>query len=148
MSDLVRFGVSLEQDLLESFDQFSQERGYANRSEALRHLIRKELAEKNVAQPDAPVAGVLTLVYDHHTSDLPRRLTNIQHDAHDAVLATMHVHLDRHNCLEVMALRGASSAVCELSDKLRSAKGIMQSSLALTSLENSASATITRRSKK
>lgn len=136
MSDLVRFGVSLEQDLLEAFDQFSKERGYANRSEALRHLIRKELAEKNAALPDTPVAGVLALVYDHHASDLPRRLTTIQHDAHDSVLATLHIHLDRHNCLEVMALRGTSLAVRELADKLRSAKGILQSSLALTALDD------------
>ena len=82
MSDLVRFGVSLERDLLAAFDELSQERGFTNRSEALRHALRRELAEKITSAPDAPVAGVLTLVYDHHENDLPGRLTALQHEAH------------------------------------------------------------------
>lgn len=135
MSELVRFGVSLEQDLLAAFDELSRRRGYANRSEALRHCIRRELADDLTANPEAGVAGVLTLVYDHMESDLPRRLTAMQHEAHDAVLATLHVHLDRHHCLEVMILRGTAAQVHELADRLRSARGVLQGALSLTPLQ-------------
>lgn len=132
MSELVRFGVSLEQDLLTAFDELSRRRGYANRSEALRRCIRRELADEYAADPDAGVAGVLTLVYDHMESDLPRRLTAMQHEAHGAVLATLHVHLDLHHCLEVMILRGACARVHELADRLRAARGVLQGTLSLT----------------
>ena len=135
MSELVRFGVSLEQDLLTAFDELSRRRGYANRSEALRHCIRREQADDLTADPDGGVAGVLTLVYDHMESDLPRRLTAMQHEAHDAVLATLHVHLDLHHCLEVMTLRGTGAQVRELADRLRSARGVLQGSLSLTPIQ-------------
>ncbi len=131
MSDLVRFGVSLERDLLEEFDELCRRRGYANRSEALRHCLRRELAEEDLRDPLAPAAGVLAVIYDHHESDLPRRLTAMQHDAHDAVLATMHVHLSHHYCLEVMALSGPSGEVRDLADRLRSARGILHGALSL-----------------
>ena len=131
MGELARFGVSLENDLLAAFDKLCRKRGYANRSEALRHCIRRELAEENAADPLAPAAGVLTLVYNHHESDLPRRLTAIQHEAHEIVTATMHVHLDHHHCLEVMAIRGQGGEVRTLADRLRSARGVLQSSLSL-----------------
>lgn len=135
MSELVRFGVSLEQDLLAAFDDLSRRRGYANRSEALRHCIRRELADDITADPAAPVAGVLTLVYDHMESDLPRRLTAMQHESHDAVLATLHVHLDLHHCLEVMTLRGTGAQVRDLADRLGSARGVLQGTLSLTPME-------------
>lgn len=135
MSELVRFGVSLERDLLTAFDQHAERKGFANRSEALRHCIRRELSEEIVSDPDAPVAGVLTLVYDHHDNDLPGRLTSLQHEAHGMVLATMHVHLDEHHCLETMALRGPAAAVTELADRLRSSRGVLQSSCSLTAIE-------------
>lgn len=135
MSELVRFGVSLERDLLEAFDELCRSRGFSNRSEALRHALRRELAEKIISAPDAPVAGVLTLVYDHHDNDLPGRLTAIQHEAHSLVLATMHVHLDEHHCLETMALRGPCAEVTRLADRLRSSRGVLQSSCSLTSVE-------------
>lgn len=134
MSELVRFGVSLESDLLAAFDELSRKRGYANRSEALRHLLRKELDEEAVTAPDLQVAGVLSLVYDHHESDLPRRLTSMQHEAHDSVLATLHVHLDRHHCLEIMTLRGRCHTVRELAERLRSTKGVLQGALSLTAM--------------
>lgn len=135
MSQLARFGVSLEQELLDAFDAWSQRKGYANRSEALRHLIRKVLHEEQMEDPDAQVAGVLSLIYDHHEKDLPRRLTAMQHDAHEAVLASLHVHLDLHNCLEIMALRGKSSQVRGLADRLESAKGVSQGHLCLASVD-------------
>lgn len=139
MSDVVRFGVSLEQELLEEFDTLSKKRGYANRSDAIRHCIRKEINEEAIKDPKAKVAGVLTLVYDHHESDLPRRLTDMQHQAHDAVLATLHVHLDTDRCLEVLTIRGTCDEVQSLADKLSSAKGVLQGSLTLAPLAPSAS---------
>jgi len=135
MSELVRFGVSLENDLLAAFDMLSRRKGFANRSEALRHCIRRELAEEVISDPEAPVAGVLTLVYDHHDNDLPARLTSLQHEAHGLVLATMHVHLDEHHCLETMALRGPCAVVTSLANRLRSSRGVLQSSCSLTTVE-------------
>ncbi|MBP3731539.1 MAG: nickel-responsive transcriptional regulator NikR [Mailhella sp.] len=135
MSELVRFGVSLEQDLLEAFDSLC-ERRESKRSEAIRHCIRRELAEEVLTDPNASVAGVLTLMFDHHDSDLPGRLTSLQHEAHDMVIATMHVHLDEHRCLEAMALRGSAAEVSRLADKLRSARGVLQSSCSLTAIES------------
>lgn len=135
MSDLVRFGVSLERNLLAAFDALSRERGFANRSEALRHALRRELAEKITSAPDAPVAGVLTLVYDHHENDLPGRLTALQHEAHGMVIASLHVHMDEHHCLETLALRGPCAEVTRLADRLRSSRGVLQSSCSLTAIE-------------
>ncbi len=136
MSEIVRFGVSLEHDLLDAFDGLIQSRGFANRSEALRHCIRRELAEEVTSEPDAPVAGVLTLVYDHHDNDLPRKLTSLQHESHNMVLATMHVHLDEHRCLETMALRGSCSEVTHLADRLRSSRGVLQSYCSLAAIKS------------
>ena len=134
MSELVRFGVSLEQDLLTAFDELCRRRGYSNRSEALRHCIRRELADDGAADPHGPAAGVLTLVYDHRESDLPRRLTAIQHEAHHAVLATLHVHLDPRHCLEVMTLHGSVSQVRELAEHLSATRGVLQGALTQTPL--------------
>ena len=134
MNELMRFGVSLEQDLLQDFDALCELRG-PKRAEAIRHCIRRELAEEVLADPDAPVAGVLTLMFDHHDSDLPGRLTSLQHEAHSMVIATMHVHLDEHRCLEAMALRGSAAEVSHLADRLRSSRGVLQSSCSLTAIE-------------
>lgn len=124
MNSTVRFGVSMDADLLREFDEFRRLRGYDTRSEALRDLIRDALVEELGAKADAVVAGTLTLVYDHHKSDLTSRLTAAQHDAHHLVLATLHVHLDQHNCLEVLALRGDSGDIKALADKILAVKGV------------------------
>ena len=124
MHSTVRFGVSMDADLLREFDDFCRLRGYDTRSEALRDLIRDALVEELGAKDDAIVAGTLTLVYDHHKSDLTSRLTAAQHDAHHLVLATLHVHLDHHNCLEVLALRGNSGEVRALADNILAVKGV------------------------
>ena len=124
MSNTVRFGVSMDEDLLAEFDGFCTKRGYATRSEALRDLIRDALVAERGASEDAPVVGSLTLVYDHHKSDLTQRLTAAQHDAHHLILATLHVHLDQHNCLEVLALQGKSGEVMALADQLLAVKGV------------------------
>jgi CopG family transcriptional regulator, nickel-responsive regulator len=132
MGKTIRFGVSLNSDLLEQFDALCEERSYPNRSEAIRDLIRSVLVEKEQQQTDKEIAGVLTLVYDHHYSDLAQRLVEIQHDEHDVILTTMHVHLDHHNCLEVLILKGPGDAIRRLADKLVATKGVKHGKLTLT----------------
>ena len=124
MGKLTRFGVSLDEELLEPFDAMCAVKGYSNRSEAIRDLIRKALVAEEWQQADGQGAGTLTLVYDHHKNDLARRLTQMQHDEHDIIIATLHVHLDHHNCLEVLILKGEAARVRALADKLISCKGV------------------------
>ena len=124
MGKLTRFGVSLDEELLEPFDALCAVKGYSNRSEAIRDLIRKALVAEEWQQADGQGAGTLTLVYDHHKNDLARRLTQMQHDEHDIIIATLHVHLDHHNCLEVLILKGEAARVRALADKLSSCKGV------------------------
>ena len=124
MGKLTRFGVSLDEELLEPFDALCAVKGYSNRSEAIRDLIRKALVAEEWQQADGQGAGTLTLVYDHHKNDLDRRLTQMQHDEHDIIIATLHVHLDHHNCLEVLILKGEAARVRALADKLISCKGV------------------------
>ena len=124
MGKLTRFGVSLDEELLEPFDALCAVKGYSNRSEAIRDLIRKARVAEEWPQADGQGAGTLTLVYDHHKNDLARRLTQMQHDEHDIIIATLHVHLDHHNCLEVLILKGEAARVRALADKLISCKGV------------------------
>ena len=124
MGKLTRFGVSLDEELLEPFDALCAVKGYSNRSEAIRDLIRKALVAEEWQQADGQGAGTLSLVYDHHKNDLARRLTQMQHDEHDIIIATLHVHLDHHNCLEVLILKGEAARVRALADKLISCKGV------------------------
>ena len=124
MGKLTRFGVSLDEELLEPFDALCAVKGYSNRSEAIRDLIRKALVAEEWHQANGQGAGTLTLVYDHHKNDLARRLTQMQHDEHDIIIATLHVHLDHHNCLEVLILKGEAARVRALADKLISCKGV------------------------
>lgn len=124
MGKLTRFGVSLDEELLEPFDALCAVKGYSNRSEAIRDLIRKALVAEEWQQADGQGAGTLTLVYDHHKNDMARRLTQMQHDEHDIIIATLHVHLDHHNCLEVLILKGEAARVRALADKLISCKGV------------------------
>ena len=131
MGKTVRFGVSLNSDLLAQFDVLCEEKSYPNRSEAIRDLIRNELVEREqVVGMD--LAAVLSLVYDHHFSDLSQRLVEIQHNEHDVILTTQHVHLDHHNCLEVLILKGQGEAIQRLADKLISTKGVKHGKLTLT----------------
>lgn len=123
MSKLVRFGVSINDDLLEPFDELCGKKGYATRSEAIRDLIRASIANEKFGT--SPVSGgTLTLVYDHHKHDLARRLMSIQHEDHDIIITAMHVHIDISNCLEVLILKGENSRVRRLAEKLISAKGV------------------------
>jgi len=132
MGKTIRFGVSLNSDLLEKFDALCDEKSYPNRSEAIRDLIRGVLVEREQQVGEGEIAAVLTLVYDHHYSDLSQRLVEIQHDEHDVILTTVHVHLDHHNCLEVLILKGAGGAIKRLADRLIATKGVKHGRLTLT----------------
>ena len=131
MSDLVRFGVSLERELLNKFDKFAREKRYPNRSEALRALIRENLVKKEWIE-GKEVAGTITLVYDHHRREIVNTLTDIQHDFGQLVISTQHVHLDHNNCLEIVVVKGRSREVEQLAQRLKSTKGIKHGSLTMT----------------
>jgi CopG family nickel-responsive transcriptional regulator len=132
MSGLSRIGVAIDSELLDKFDRLIGQRGYTNRSEAFRDLIRDELVEKTWESPDSAVVGTVTLVYDHHVRLLNERLTSIQHDHHHAILSALHVHLDHDNCLEVLVVRGRASEVRKVSDALISMKGVKHGRLTIT----------------
>ena len=131
MSNIIRFGVSLEKDLLEKFDSLIEARNYTNRSEAIRDLIRQELVNKEWIEGD-DVAGAITLVYDHHKRELLNKITDIQHDFQNIIISTQHIHLDHKNCLELIAVRGNPSQVQRLADKLKSIKGVKHTTLSMT----------------
>lgn len=132
MGRLARFGVSLDSGLLKRFDALIQGKGYTNRSEALRDLIRDRLVEEEWRAGPEEAVGVVSLVYDHHQLDLPKRLMDMQHDNHDVVLSTLHVHLRRHGCLEVLILRGPGRKVKALADRLVSIRGVKHGKVTLT----------------
>jgi CopG family nickel-responsive transcriptional regulator len=132
MSQLSRIGVAIDSDLLEKFDAHIANRGYTNRSEAFRDLIRDELVEQAWAKPESMVVGTVTLVYDHHVRMLSEKLTDIQHEAFHAVLSTLHVHLDHDNCLEVVVLKGKAAQIRKLADALISTKGVKHGRLTIT----------------
>ncbi|MBS1857107.1 MAG: nickel-responsive transcriptional regulator NikR [Acidobacteria bacterium] len=132
MSGLSRIGVAIDTNLLSKFDRLIAQRGYTNRSEAFRDLIRDELVEKTWESPDSQVVGTVTLVYDHHVRLLNEKLTSIQHDFHHAILSTLHVHLDHDNCLEVLVVRGRSAEVRKVADVLISTKGVKHGRLTIT----------------
>lgn len=128
---VVRFGVSLEKELLEALDRFAEENKFANRSQAIRHLITNNLVEEKW-QGDNLVAGSITVVYDHHKNDLLKNLTEVQHNYHDEILSSQHFHLDHDNCLEIIAVKGKASVLTELSEKLISIKGIIHGKLTMS----------------
>lgn len=133
MSDLSRIGVAIDSGLLRKFDDLIAKRGYTNRSEAFRDLIREALIEKKAEQPDSVVVGTLTLVYDHHARTLSERLTGMQHEKYHNVLSTLHVHLDHDNCLEVLVLKGKASVIQSMADALIATKGVKHGRLTITS---------------
>jgi CopG family nickel-responsive transcriptional regulator len=131
MSNLSRTGVSLDEDLLKEFDRLITKRGYKNRSEAVRDLIRRALLEENV-DSNKPVVGTLTLVYDHHIPNLSEKLTDVQHRAGAMILAATHVHLDHHYCLEVIIMKGKSKELQAVADGILALRGVELGKLVLT----------------
>ncbi|MCC6589557.1 MAG: nickel-responsive transcriptional regulator NikR [Bryobacterales bacterium] len=132
MAELSRIGVAIDADLLTKFDDLIAERGYTNRSEAFRDLIRDELVEKSWEEPDSEVVGSVTLVYDHHVRMLNEKLIDMQHDYHHNILSTLHVHLDHDNCLEVLVVKGKAERVRKLADALIATKGVKHGRLTIT----------------
>ena len=132
MGQLSRIGVAIDSDLLDKFDRLIGSRGYTNRSEAFRDLIRDELVEKSWQDPASNVVGTVTLVYDHHVRLLSEKLTDMQHDFHSQILSTLHVHLDHDHCLEVLVVRGKAAAVKKIADALISTKGVRHGRLTIT----------------
>lgn len=132
MGELSRIGVAIDADLLKKFDNLIAARGYGNRSEAFRDLIRDELVERAWEKPDSDVVGTVTLVYDHHVRMLNEKLTELQHSHFQHILSTLHVHLDHDNCLEVLVVKGKASAVKKIADALISTKGVKHGRLTIT----------------
>ncbi|MBU0680213.1 MAG: nickel-responsive transcriptional regulator NikR [Proteobacteria bacterium] len=129
---LKRFSISLEEDLLEDFDEFIKQRSYENRSEAIRDLIRSSFI-KDEWQGDNDVMGVITLVYDHHQPNLQEKVTELQHAYHHQIVSTTHVHMDHHNCLEVIIIRGKAAELKDMANRLSSLRGVRDGKLAMSS---------------
>jgi CopG family nickel-responsive transcriptional regulator len=131
MGKTVRFGISLDEKLLTDFDQLIEQKRYTNRSEAIRDLIRASLVE-NKSESTAEAIGTVTLIYNHHVRDLSDKLTEQQHSHHDRIISALHVHLDAHNCLEVLVVRGAAREVKQIADELIGVKGVKHGKLVMT----------------
>ena len=132
MGTTVRFGISLDEKLLNSFDQLIEEKSYMNRSEAIRDLIRAALVEDRISSEEAESVGTVTLVYNHHVRDLSDKLTEHQHSHHDQIISALHVHLDAHNCLEVLVVRGKVRDIRKIADELIGVKGVKHGKLVIT----------------
>lgn len=130
MSDLVRFGVSLQSELLKRFDEHIRKHGYNNRSNAIADIIREKLIEQEW-ESDEIVTGAITVVFDHHQRDLTNTLTNIQHEHHELIISSQHIHLDHDNCFEIIVVKGRTSELNILCSKLKAVKGVKHSKLSL-----------------
>lgn len=131
MSGLIRFGVSLDSDLLKRFDLKIRGKNYNNRSEAIRDLIRADLISQEW-QEGKEVTGAITLVYNHHKRQLLNYLMDLQHDFHDYILSTQHIHLDHDNCLEIIVVKGKPKNIEELFSKMKSAKGVKHAGFSMS----------------
>ncbi|MGE5531527.1 MAG: nickel-responsive transcriptional regulator NikR [Bacteroidota bacterium] len=134
MEQVERFGVSMPPALLQTFDEAIEQAGYQSRSEAVRDLIRDYLVRQQWERPEAEVVGTITMVYDHHTHELDDTLTELQHEHHESIICSTHVHLDAHNCLEMVAVRGRSAQVREIAQRLLSTRGVKHGGLTATAV--------------
>ncbi len=130
MKGLARIAISIDKKLMDRFDSSIEEKGYTNRSEAIRDLMRDSLVELEW-QADAEVVGTITLVYNHHTRELPDTLNELQHNYFHSIVSNLHIHLDEHNCLEVMVVRGKSTEVKKLADRLIGTRGVVHGKLTM-----------------
>ncbi|NQX70678.1 nickel-responsive transcriptional regulator NikR [Paenibacillus alba] len=137
---LVRFGISMPQSLIEQYDRLIAEQGYDNRSEAIRDLTRKALLTSSGMQPEETVAGTIVMVYDHHISDLPITLMDLQHEYHHAIISTMHIHLNHQQCLEILVVRGKVQRLRELQQRIQVLKGVGYAELSVTHVDEHAPA--------
>jgi len=132
MEKITRFGVSIEPDLLHKFDKIIKKKGYKNRSEAIRDIIRKNLIAETTEDPNSEAIGTLTMIYDHHAGNLTNKLLDLQHHHHKEILTTTHIHVDHDNCLEVLVLKGKTRNIQKLADNIKSLKGIKHGELVIT----------------
>jgi CopG family nickel-responsive transcriptional regulator len=129
---VARFSISMAGDLAAQFDAMAAEKGCANRSQAVANMVRDHLVEHHGQTGRHEIAGTVTLVYDHHRRHIQALLTDIQHDHQNVIVATLHVHLDHHNCMEVLAVRGRADRVKQVADQLIAAKGVKHGKLTVT----------------
>ena len=129
---ITRFGVSISPDLLDRFDKIIKKKGYYNRSEAIRDIIRKSIVKEDTVDPYSNVIGTLTMIYDHHQRMLTNKLLDLQHKHHNEILSTTHIHVDHNNCLEVLVLKGKTGEIKKLADNIRALKGIKHGELVIT----------------
>ena len=129
---ITRFGISLEKALIERFDSLIRKKGYANRSEAIRDLIRDSLVMEEWEAGNVETVGTITLVYSHHTRELADTLTELQHHYHTSIISAMHIHLDEHNCLEVLVVKGKGKDIRKIADRLIGTKGVKHGKLTVT----------------
>jgi CopG family transcriptional regulator, nickel-responsive regulator len=129
----VRFSISVPDSLAKQLDQMARQKGYDNRSLAVADMIRAHLIEHRQNFGDEDIAGTITLLYDHHRQHVQAALTDIQHDHQAVIIATLHVHLDHHNCMEVLAVRGRAALIKRIADELIAAKGVKHGKLTVTS---------------
>lgn len=134
MDNTKRFGVSVPPDLLKKFDEKIDEKMYTNRSEAIRDLIRDFLVEEKWEETDEEVYGSLTIIFDHEKKGISDKLTEMEHQDHTHIVSTMHIHLDKHNCMETMAIKGKPHDIKQIADKLISTKGVKHGKLMMTSV--------------
>lgn len=132
MAEIVRFGISINEQLLTRFDGLIEQKGYVNRSEAIRDLIRNALVEEEWANEDEEAVGTVSLVYDHHTRDLSDKLTEHQHTHHKEIISALHIHLDAHHCLEVVVIKGRARDIKRLAEELIGTKGVKHGKLMTT----------------
>lgn len=132
MSDIARFGVSIDDQLIKKFDALLTRKGYTTRSEAIRDMIRDMLVEQEWESGDQETVGTITLVYNHHTRELDHALTDMQHKSFHQIVSAMHVHLDAHNCLEVLVVKGKSQDIKKIADRLIGTKGVKHGKLTMT----------------
>ena len=132
MALITRFGVSIEESLLKEFDRLIARKGYSNRSEALRDLIRESLVQEEWEEGKKETVGTIAIVYSHHTRELSRNLTDMQHRYYQSILSSLHIHLDEHNCLEVLVVKGRGKDIKKISDRLIVTKGVKHGKLSLT----------------
>jgi len=134
-NELIRFGVSMEKGLLDEFDALSHAKGYENRSEAIRDMVRDLLIGKKLREENTESVGTLTLVYNHHQRELEEKLTDYQHDHLQVIVSAMHIHLSHLLCLEVLVLRGKTREIRKVADGLIATKGVQHGKLVLTTAE-------------
>jgi CopG family nickel-responsive transcriptional regulator len=133
MEKLTRFGISMEDELLHEFDRLISHKGYTNRSEAIRDIVRDKLIEENIKMSHGIVFGALVFLYDHHKRELEKKLSNLQHEYFKNIISTSHVHVDHDHCLEVVMLKGEAKTLKRIAEILLSLKGVQHGKLTLTS---------------